>query len=152
MRSLAWLFTAGEAALYFVRVDECFGTVGGGGAEGNKSGVGRAGWREARVRASRSSCQPLGPAPGRERPGRPGPQTVISAPGQTASNPTRRQHPVLRCEDLTAALLRLAVSRRRIVGTTATGRTSKPKFRVRGRGRLGPCGADLGLRAGWNPY
>lgn len=99
MRSLAWLFTAGEAALYFVRVDECFGTVGGGGAEGNKSGVGRAGWREARVRASRSSCQPLGPAPGRERPGRPGPQTVISAPGQTASNPTRRQHPVLRCED-----------------------------------------------------
>lgn len=52
MRSLAWLFTAGEAALYFARVDGCFGTAGGGGAEGNKSGVGRAGWREARVRAS----------------------------------------------------------------------------------------------------
>lgn len=67
--SLAWLFTTGEAALYFARVDECFGTVGGGGAEGNKSGVGRAGWREARVRASRSSCQlsaelPAGRGPG----------------------------------------------------------------------------------------
>lgn len=76
MRSLVRLFTAGEAALYFARVDGCFGTAGGGGAEGNKSGVGRAGWREARVRASQSSCQTHGPVPG--------PRPAIPAPGPAA--------------------------------------------------------------------
>lgn len=56
-RSPACLFTAGEAALYFARVAGCFGTAGGGGAQGNKSVVGReGGWGEER-RPSRSSCQ-----------------------------------------------------------------------------------------------
>lgn len=135
--------------MYFVRVDECFGTVGGGGAEGNKSGVGRAGWREARVRASRSSCQPHDP----ERPGRPRSPARGLRAGPDRLQPARGVS--TRCcaaKTPVAALLRLAVSGRGRVGTTATGRASKLKFRVRGRGRLGPGSADLGLRAGWNPY
>lgn len=77
MRSPACLFTAGEAALYFARVAGCFGTAGGGGAEGNKSVVGReGGWGEER-RRSRSSCQTHGPASGPSprsgQPGWPGP-------------------------------------------------------------------------------
>lgn len=77
MRSLARLFTAGEEALYFARVDGCFGTAGGGGAEGNKSGVGRAGWREARVRATGAAVRPTAL--------RSGPRPAIAVPGRAAS-------------------------------------------------------------------
>lgn len=76
-RSPACLFTAGEAALYFARVAWCFGTAGGGGAQGNKSVAGReGGWGEEQS-PSRSSCQTHGPASGPSpcsgQPGWPGP-------------------------------------------------------------------------------
>lgn len=138
MRSPARLFTAAEAALYFVGVEGCFGTAGGGGAEGNKSGVGRAGCREARVCASRSSCQTRGPASDPGRPGCPDPQPAIPAQGRAASSLTPGvRAPGCSARILAAAPLRSAVSRRRVARTTATGGESKPKFRVAGGGELG---------------
>lgn len=150
MRPLAWLFTAGEAALYFVRVDGCFGTVGGGGAEGNKSGVRRAGWRKARVRPSRSSCQTHGPAPG---PARPRPPARDLRAGRDGLQPTcgvRARDCSLRTAATT--LLRSAVSRRRVARAAATDGASKPKLKAPRRGRLGPRSTDLALHARWNPY
>lgn len=59
--------------MYFASVAWCFGTAGGGGAQGNKSVAGReSGWGEERS-PSRSSCQTHGPASGPSpRSGQPG--------------------------------------------------------------------------------
>lgn len=119
--------------MYFVRVDGCFGTVGGGGAEGNKSGVGRAGWREARVRGSGSSCQTHGPAPRPARPGRPAPGTR-SPRGSDGLQPACGVHaPGCSVSARAAPLLRSAVSRRWVAGATETGGSSKPKFTLEKR-------------------
>lgn len=126
----ARLFTTGEAALYFARVDGCFGTAGGGGAEGNKSGAGgRAGGRRAAGPAS--SCQTRGPAPGPRA--RPGGLARSSARAQGCSS-----------ETATAASLRSAVSRRRVAGTAGTARESAQVSGLRRRCWAPPVQTQVG--------
>lgn len=136
----------GRGALYFAGVEGCFGTAGGGGAEGNKSGMGRAGCREARVRASRSSCQTRGPASGPARPGCPGPQPAIPAPGWAASTLT----PGVRAPGCSARTLAAAPFCAQLSaaagwpGPPRPAGNQSPSLGSQEEASWGPCGADLG--------